>query len=134
VTVLTGSNLKPNEVKILMWILEKPTLESVAERWKKQYYDPQVDNWGHVTNPAGGVHKASEVYHAIIRNHMWGSTDLDNVENMIGNKSWTRNHCDSCGQEKREPMACFDVNGGEYEYTICWNCINKARQMIEVKR
>jgi len=114
-----------------MWILKVPTFESVAEHWKKRYYNPYAGIWDYAKNLSGGADKVSEIYHAIIDNHMKGATNLDIVDKIIGNKSWTTNHCNSCIQDKREPMICFDVNGGEYEYTICWNCINEARHKIE---
>ncbi len=117
-----------------MWIVEKPTLESIAARWKKQYYDEDVCNWGHFRHSIHGLLKGDQVYQMLLSLDTYGSTDMDNVDKAIGNKSWTSNICSECSEWKREPMVAFDVNGGGYEHHLCWNCLNKARHEIEVKQ
>lgn len=117
-----------------MWVVNTPTIESIAERWKKQYYDKDVCNWGHFRHPIHGMTKADQVHSLLLSLDAYGSKDMDNVDKTIGNKSWTTNQCSECGQQKREPMMAVDVNGGEYEHHMCWNCINKMRHELEQKR
>lgn len=116
-----------------MWVKNVPTIESIAERWKKQYYDKDVCNWGHFRHPIHGMTKADQVHSLLLSLDAYGSTDMNNVDKMIGNKSWTTNHCSECGQRKREPMMAFYINDGEYEHYFCWNCINKMKHELEQK-
>lgn len=107
------------------------SIMDVAERWKQQYCIH--DSWSSVWPEKGPKIPANIVYDDLVSLHMYGSTDLDNVDKIIGNNSWTHNTCNVCGTQSRADMIVFDINGGEYEHNVCSTCLQKSLNLLQGK-
>lgn len=108
-----------------------PTIMEVAKRWKRQYCIH--DSWSSIWLRKGPKTSAKEVYDSLVTLHMEGSTDLDKVDEIIGNNSWTHNRCNVCSTESRAEMIVFDINGGEYEHNVCSACLRKSLDELQGK-
>lgn len=68
--------------------------------------------------------------HDIMHNRLLAlgqSTDMDAIDEVIGNRSWTQDMCDGCSTYVRS-----SVKIGEYEtQQYCFTCIAEAAQLIE---
>ena len=49
----------------------------------------------------------------------------DEINEAIGNRSWTDLWCSECGKNVAS-VAVFDVNGGEYEFRVCKSCCDEV--------
>ena len=96
---------------------ERAKIVEVAERWKRQY-----STNGHWRELLVASARSTVETHAKIL----ACKTLDQVDLIIGNKSWTHNRCSSCSTQTRKKMANFDVNDGEYDYSICATCLRAA--------
>lgn len=104
---------------------------NVAERWKKQYCHNET--WSNLHLHVGKMTNAKDVYDALVGIHMYGSTNLDHVDKIIGNKSWTHNTCNVCSDQSHAQMIVFDINGGEYEHNVCSACLRKSLDKLQGK-
>lgn len=92
-------------------------IEMVAERWKHQYREYYA-RW------------ADEKL-AKLEALDLSSCSRDAVDKIIGNTTWTDNHCGVCGKDVE-----VVVNLGEREDSddsgvdVCGNCLKKAVEMI----
>lgn len=102
--------------------LSRATPSEVAERWREQYFERNGKQWGStISGPA------QTTYNKIKRAH-----SSDKVDEIIGNKGWTRHHCQGCGEESDEAV-CWD-RGSDYDsVTLCRSCIIAARKFF-IKR
>ncbi len=108
-----------------MDLTQQITLKNVADNWKDAYL--RRGKWA-----TTHMHETTEnIYNAIMSLHQYGSTDLDNVDKIIGNISWTHNSCDSCNKKTRKPLVKFDVGGGEYDYLLCKKCLKKSLKLLK---
>ncbi len=90
----------------------KMIAETVAEAWKAQY--PQLFG------------RNGEVYGQVV-----GASDPDEVDRIIGNKTWTSILCNECKEFVEEAIS-FDVDIYE-DYPsreVCKSCLLKALGLI----
>jgi hypothetical protein len=92
-------------------------IKSVAERWKRTY---QRFN-GEWTDVRGRPSK--DYYNKLLS----AKTEVE-INEIIGNESWTRNQCDECLSD-REFLVSFVVE--EYNFNICRDCLSKSIELIE---
>lgn len=94
-----------------------------AERWKKQYC--HGDKWGHFACDAKGVYDRLRA--------LGSAPEPDDVDHIIGNRSWTRVACDECKNNVAE--VCV-ILGQEPDYesstaSICVQCLKDAVAMCQ---
>lgn len=96
-------------------VSRKSKAASTAERWARQY----GINDGISTSALGSMY---EKYNRLV--DLGHSPDPDDVDNVLGNKSWTRLDCDECGWAVDVAMQLGndDVDG----VFICYRCLEKA--------
>lgn len=102
-----------------MEIIQKPTINSVAERWERQYCRSGV--W---TSTFSGP---AEITHQKIL----ASTTLDEVDEAIGNTSWTHNSCSVCDKSSRKPMAMFWAEPDYSGALVCKACLKATRKALK---
>lgn len=88
-------------------------IANIADSWKKQYYNRINDT----------------IYKRLLSEK---PTTTKQVEDIIGNSSWTTNRCHECGQDSN---AIVEI-GQEPDYDsstaqICESCLRKAIRLIE---
>lgn len=89
----------------MAYILTKDDLAKTAvERFRKQYERHNSHS-----------KSAMETYESIKC-----ETDPDSLAGLL-HKSWLNPRCDSCG-EYVEAVLVFDVNCGEYDFSVCREC------------
>ena len=108
-----------------MKIITKASLiSSMADRYKQTYNTDK--NAGQALFGMRLMHKE---HYELLR----VATTEDAIGEVMGNRSWTKNKCDECGQD-------YDVTvqlGEEPDYEsataqICLGCLNKAVELIGV--
>lgn len=105
---------------------ERITVKSVAERWKKQYFRKGIwYNYYLPSVPEKDRKCRKSVYEKLLQ-----AKNLKEVDEIIGNDSWTHTSCHECGARNRWPKAVFDINGGEYDHLLCKPCLQKALTLI----
>ena len=101
---------------------EQDRIADVADRWRR-LYSPNGYWSDRITR------KGKTLYE--IHAEILACKTLDEVDEAIGNKSWTHDSCSSCSTQTRDKMAVFDVNDGEYDYSICAACLRAALDELE---
>lgn len=94
-------------------------LRSVALRWKYQYFTSKGNRWFDTVKA-----KSEEIYKDLL-----SATTKEEVDTIIGNKSWTRLQCNECGSEVDKVVFLE----GTHEYgpnAFCKACIEKALQLF----
>lgn len=98
-----------------MLILTKQhQIRSIAERWRDQYFDNGT--WKFCK---GG---AEAIYNQLVK--LPNSATEEDIAKVIGNGSWTKIGCDSCG-ESVDVVAIFD---DDY---VCLTCLRAALAACE---
>lgn len=91
-----------------MNVLTKQNLANIAaERWCRQYKG-----------------RRAEIHEKLLA--LGSEPSIEDVNNIIGNTSWTDLHCDVC-RESVERVGNFDVFG-EYVFNICEKCLRQTLQ------
>ena len=96
-------------------ITKEMRVKGVAERWKRNYL--RDGKWYETYSGDTEI-----VYKKLLK-----ATSEKEVNDIIGNKSWTELHCDDC---KKEVDAVVQL-GDEPDYesataNICFDCLEKA--------
>lgn len=97
---------------------------TAAARWRKQYQHGRVwrDIWEH-----GGWVSAATTYDALAA--LGPDPAPDDVDRVIGNRSWTSCGCDECGGEYLPFVVRFgkpDPNYDETSLDVCPDCLCAA--------
>ena len=99
-------------------ITKKELIASVAERWRYQYPKNAC------------TEKMETIYQKLIRLPL-GATEND-VTNIIGNGSWTRNKCDECQKENEVIVRIGEEPDDDFSYAyICAACLQTALELAE---
>lgn len=106
-------------------ITERQEILGVAERWKNNYCKPGGEWYTlHKNISAGFIY--SRLYELDLN-----TATAKQVNDIIGNESWTRIKCDECEENKTE---LIDVGQKEdYESRtacICFDCLKKANELV----
>jgi hypothetical protein len=101
-------------------ITERDLIRTVADRWAEQY------ETGYYS-----THKDKQDILARLRALDKETCSADDVNKIIGNKSWTRRHCSEC----REHTNWAIQVGEEPDYesataTLCRSCFDKAVKLV----
>ncbi len=91
--------------------------DDIAARWRNQYFRMGV--WLDVRGKS-----SAETYNQLLA--LGPSPDLDKIDEIIGNDSWTHFTCEQCSADVRTAI----VMAYDYEFDrdihYCEDCINKA--------
>lgn len=109
-----------------MDLTRKTTVNETAKRWKDQYFSFGV--WSDVYSSP--TRESAKVTYDALK-QISDDNDLDAVDVIIGNNTWTHDLCSNCSKQTRETMVCFDVNGGEYVNLLCKKCLKKALKTLK---
>ena len=96
-----------------MLLTKQHLVNTVDERWKKQYY--LNSSWGYY-----GEYKV-EKYKDLV--NLGSNKNLEDVDKIIGNSSWTRLICNHCN---KDVSAVFIFGTSEDSLYICEDCANIA--------
>jgi hypothetical protein len=93
-------------------ITRQTLANEVSHRWESQYRNSTI---------------ADKVDIGVKLKELGDSPDPDKVDEIIGNRSWTRIHCDSCNKEKDAVIQL----GEEQDYesataNVCVDCLREA--------
>ena len=91
-------------------------IDSVAYRFEDQYHQRLDD-----TNIFSALTRRTQIF--LLRE----ATTEDEIEAIIGNRTWTRNECDEC---ERDCDILVETQG----YYFCLSCLKEAIQLIQDKR
>lgn len=97
-----------------MLLTKQYLVNTVDERWKKQYYGG--DSW---------KQWADEKYEQLV--NLGKNKNTEDVDKIIGNSSWTRlicNHCDT------NVEAVFIFGSGYESLYVCEDCVSVAMQQF----
>jgi hypothetical protein len=89
----------------------------VAERWAESYQHPK-DGWRE--SPLAGGKTAKQIHSELCK--LGPSPSLDDVANVIGNKSWGHITCDGCNDQVEVVAAIGDYEAKQY----CKVCLQEA--------
>ena len=109
---------------IVMKIITKQNLiNGFAELYKQQYCIRHGDNLA-----SFGLKLSHNEHYEMLRN----SSTEDEIEKIIGNRSWTRNKCDECQKDQETTV----LLGEEPDYEsataqICLECLKKAVALLK---
>lgn len=101
----------------------------VPERYRAQYQKSD-GTWGQTYAPEGGMRDCKDTYERLVQAEKDHPGDLNKLDEIIGNLSWTRQTCDSCYKATRDPLAASNING-EYEQAFCLDCLKKGVKLLE---
>lgn len=102
-----------------------------AERWKKAYYREEEGWWGRTMRGVFCLSSNSEkTYRALVA--LGSAPTPEQVDEVIGNSSWTDTDCDQCGSS-REPVVTV---GDEEDFdsstsTLCRGCVEAALRALD---
>jgi len=89
----------------------------IAKRWRNQY-QKEDGTWKEMLSGDSKV-----IYDAL--RALGPMPKIEDVNAVIGNKSWTTLTCDGC-EESVEVGVCFDEN-----FLLCKECLQEALQVLE---
>jgi hypothetical protein len=97
-------------------ITRKMLAKEAAEKWKDAYYSEEI----------GWEYRFFKVYERLVA--LGEDPDPDDVDNAIGNNSWTKTACSEC--DEVEGVLRLRI-GGEPDYDsnmvyLCAECLEKA--------
>lgn len=95
---------------------------AVAHKWKEQYYSIEKKEWKENKFIVSGHHR--EIYYKLCL-----TNDPNEIDNIIGNKSWTHALCDVC-KNNVEEVIFFE----ESETYFCIPCLEGAIKLAENER
>jgi hypothetical protein len=112
-----------------MRIITRQTLaNNVAQKWKEQYYSEMTKKW--IKSPYFG---GSEIIYKKLLS-LGKNPNPDNVDEVIGNGSWTKVHgCCECGKSDL-PLVVEIGEELDYESSttwICFDCLRMAYEMVK---
>ena len=101
-------------------------IENVAKSWKDAFYDFENEKWFDAFG-RGGLHE--ETYNKLVELE---SPTKQQIDDIIGNDSWTKLYCSECMGEDFPYVIVLDAWGveTESETTLCVNCFEKASNML----
>lgn len=97
-----------------------------AEAWKKQYF--RKISWLQCLNKEGSEFIYEEL--KSLGNH----PSINDVNEIIGNKSWTILYCDECESEVQIVVIFENFNDPDEKANICPDCIKKAFKLLNEKK
>lgn len=101
-------------------VTKKAKMESVARTYRAQYSGNSILRDGKSTD---------DIYNALVA---LNPKTEDAIAEIIGNRSWTANHCNECGKDSD---ALIQIGQDEdYESSTAWicrDCLSKAIAMID---
>mgnify|MGYP007083465666 CR=1 FL=1 len=106
-------------------ITKRQLIDSVAERWKVQYYSGPRQGWAFTTSGA-----SDEIYRRL--KALPQNATEDQAAAIIGNSGWTRIECDECG--KYVDAAVQLGEPPDYESAtavVCLDCLKAAAALLE---
>jgi hypothetical protein len=108
-------------------ITQRDLIAGVAAAWERQYYhrggsgcDAQ---WSWTMNG-----DSATIYRQLAALDPATAT-LEQVERIVGNRSWTRLDCDGCEAEVTEAVEVAD-NDGDWSTTLCRACLTAALALL----
>lgn len=99
-----------------MLLTKQYLVNTVCERWKKQYYGG--DSWNYW---------ADEKYEDLV--NLGSNKNLEDVDKIIGNSAWTRLICNHCN---KDVDAVFIFGKSEDSLYICEGCVNIAVEQFNL--
>ena len=100
-----------------MLLTKQHLVNIVDERWKKQYY--LNSSWDYY-----GDDKV-EKYEDLV--NLGKNKNLEDVDKIIGNSSWTRLICNHCN---KDVDAVFIFGKSEYSCYVCEDCVKVATKQF----
>ena len=100
-----------------MLLTKQHLVNTVDERWKKQYY--RDDSWSYY-----GEDKV-ETYEKLV--DLGSKKNPEDVDKIIGNSSWTRLICSHCN---KDVDAVFIFGASEESCYVCEGCVSVAVQQF----
>lgn len=97
-----------------------PNARGVAERWRSAYQ--HGDRW---TRTVSG--DCEQIYNKLC--DLGKSPDPDMVAGIIGNKSWTHQHCSGCFAEENQ-MVSFGTDYSDNEVILCKACLQDGLRAL----
>ena len=96
-----------------MLLTKQHLVNTVDDRWKKQYFKfSSLDYY---------MDYKIEKYKKLVS--LGENKDLEDVNKIIGNSSWTRLICNNCN---KDVDAVFIFGTDEYSYYVCEDCVKIA--------
>lgn len=95
---------------------------TVAEKWKKQYYIGG-GKWRAILFGTGD---SKDIYNALVS--LGPEPDPDDIEEVIGNDSWTKTECDQCRVTNAPVVVISD--GIDSDVSLCYGCATEASMML----
>jgi hypothetical protein len=108
-------------------ITTKQQAAQAADKWKRTYFNEDSRQWykyvfEHLTK--------KERYEALVA--LGPEPRPEDVETIIGNRSWTRIRCSECGKEAGEVVEVGEEPDYESSTTwLCKDCLRKALNLME---
>lgn len=90
----------------------------VAERWKRQYFIKGT--WA--STQSGN---SENVYNKIV-----GLTDPTEINEIIGNDTWTHFLCDNCRTYNEKGIIFEEADGEGNSVHICFKCVEEAHKLL----
>jgi hypothetical protein len=102
-------------------VTKRDLIKNVANRWREQY--PEVNSGKHS--------RFVQTYRDLLALDL-GTCTADEVDAVIGNSSWTRNECQSCGDDVDAAV----IVGQEPDYEsatarLCKSCLQAALDLLK---
>lgn len=106
----------------MRFVTKKDLCDRIAETWREQYgirmHNGELVNF--VSGPADVLDKYTKLVSLV--------NPLEKtIDQIIGNESWTRLHCDHCDKEVNE-VAIFKA--AEHSLYLCLKCLEEARMEL----
>jgi len=94
---------------------KKMLIKGIVEAWKSNYPYPSVPEYQKIRQDLVNTKPTTE----------------DEIEKIIGNRSWTSNECDECKEDVEVVMVVWDKQDDEIatEVYICRKCLVKALEV-----
>lgn len=100
-----------------MLLTKQHLVNTVNERWKKQYYrDASWDYYGE---------DKVEKYEKLV--NLGSNKNPEDVDKIIGNSSWTRLICHDCD---KDVVAVCIIGADEISFYVCEDCVKCATQQF----
>lgn len=100
-------------------LTKQEKIKSVAKHWKKQYFKNGV--WG------PSKHGFEAIYNQL--KQLGPTATEDEIEAIIGNRTWTQNKCDEC--DKDSDVVIMLTESSEYVTYVCLDCLRAAITLCE---
>lgn len=101
-------------------LTKRDRIKDVAQHWHSQYF----------VNGAWKLCKggAEIIYNQLVQ--LTSDATEEDIAKIIGNRSWTRNQCDDCGEDS-DVVAIFAETTAEQIIYVCPKCLRAALAACE---